>query len=260
MRVIIASEDSDVFEFSADFIHAQISKKSSSVIGLATGCTPLEIYGRLRNLFVAGELSFSDVSTFNLDEYVGLSPTSPQSYRYYMQVNLFDHVDIDPKKTHLPTCGDPQDASSVSRKYEAAILNSGGIDLQLLGIGANGHVAFNEPTSSLASRTRIKTLTDETVRDNHQFFAGGETQPNLAITMGVATIMEARQLLLVAVGDSKALAVRHMIEGAISARWPATALQNHPDVTVVLDSCAAKLLELKGYYQTTERYRASISS
>lgn len=260
MRVIITDSKPEVFAFSAEFIREQVSNKPSSVIGLATGNTPVEIYKRLTELVEAGRVSFAEVSTFNLDEYVGLSSDSAQSYRHYMQVNLFDHVDIDLESTHLPTCENADLASQVSEQYEAAIVDAGGIDLQILGIGANGHVAFNEPTSSLASRTRIKTLAVQTVRDNRQFFVDGEVQPQLAITMGVATIMDARKILLVAVGEGKALAVREMIEGAISSRWPATALQYHPDFTVVLDSSAAENLELKSYYQTAEMYRASIGT
>jgi glucosamine-6-phosphate deaminase len=206
------------------------------------------VYARLVALHKAGQADFAAARTFNLDEYVGVATDHPASFNAFMRATLFDHVNLDPARCHLPR-GDAADPEAEARAYEAAIAAAGGIDLQLLGIGRNGHLAFNEPTSSLASRTRIKTLTQATRTANAPAFAP-DPVPRHAITMGIATILEARGCVLLATGASKAGAVARMVEGALGADCPATALQLHPAATVVLDREAASRLELREYYET----------
>jgi glucosamine-6-phosphate deaminase len=202
-------------------------------------------------------LDFSRVVTFNLDEYVGLAATHPQSYRFFMQQNLFDHINVDPRDTHVPD-GRALDFDAYCEQYERMIAEEGGIDLQILGIGGDGHIAFNEPGSSLGSRTRLKTLTEETVRDNARFFGSEKDVPRLAITMGVGTILESRQCLLLAAGASKARAIRDTIEGPITAQVTASALQLHRDVIAILDHEAARLLERRDYYREVEQAQAAL--
>ncbi|MBO6637766.1 MAG: glucosamine-6-phosphate deaminase [Roseitalea sp.] len=218
------------------------------VLGLATGSTMEPVYADLVARFRTGAISFSGATTFNLDEYVGLSPDHPQSYRRTMHRLLFDHVDIDVGACHLPQ-GDAPDPHVEAQRYDAAIAAAGGIDIQLLGIGRNGHIGFNEPTSSLGARTRIKTLTRSTRQANAAFFAKPEDVPRHAITMGIANILEARHCVLVATGAAKAGAVARMIEGPLGADCPATALQLHARATVIVDGHAAAGLELIDYYQ-----------
>ncbi|WLD58791.1 glucosamine-6-phosphate deaminase [Salinispirillum sp. LH 10-3-1] len=251
MQVVILPQPFDVAQYAADFISKQIRHKPSSVLGLATGSTPIATYQALIELVRQGAVSFQHVHTFNLDEYLGIPATHPQSYRHFMNEELFNHIDIDVARTQVPD-GMSNDPIQACTRYEQAIQDAGGIDLQLLGLGRNGHIGFNEPSSSLASRTRIKTLTPATVADNARFFAPGEFQPHLSITMGIGTIMEARKILLLATGDTKASAVKTMVEGALSAACPATILQMHPQATVVLDSAAASLLEMREFYQYIE--------
>ena len=194
------------------------------------------------------QLSFKNVSTFNLDEYIGVEANNRISYRQYMNTNIFDHIDIDIQKTHIPD-GMANDPQQESKNYEKTIQDTGGIDLQILGIGSNGHIGFNEPTSSLASRTRVKTLTRSTIHDNSKLLVEGEFQPRLAITMGIATIMEAQQIALLATGESKANAVKATIEGPLSAMCPGSVLQMHPNTAVIIDDAAAHQLDLKEYYK-----------
>ena len=203
MRVIVEQGTAGVSGTGAKFVASLVRRKPTCVLGLATGSTPLGMYAELIRMHREEELDFSRVVTFNLDEYVGLGPTHPQSYRFFMQHNLFDHINIDPRNTHVPD-GRALDFEAYCEKYEKMIRDEGGIDLQVLGIGSDGHIAFNEPGSSLGSRTRLKTLTEETVRDNARFFGGEEAVPRLAITMGVGTILESRQCLLLACGSEKA--------------------------------------------------------
>ncbi|MFP6906453.1 MAG: glucosamine-6-phosphate deaminase [Verrucomicrobiota bacterium] len=247
MEIIIHADATQVATRAADFITAQLGHKPDSVLGLATGSTPVATYADLVRRHQAGSLSFAQVTTFNLDEYVGLPPDHPQSYRSFMNKNLFDQVDIDLSRTHVPD-GNAENPVEVGPAYEATIDAAGGIDLQVLGIGTNGHIAFNEPTSSLGSRTRIKTLTEQTFKDNSRSFEAGEFQPRLAITMGIQTILEARRILLLATGAAKAQAVVDMVEGAITASCPASALQMHEKTTVIIDEAAASKLTLRPYY------------
>lgn len=248
MEVIIVDTPDEVALRAADVVCRQLEEKPDSVLGLATGSTPVSLYQELIRRHQNGHLSFAQASSFNLDEYVGLAPDHPQSYRAFMQAKLFDHIDIDPARTHVPDgmASNPLDAGP---SYEAAIEAAGGIDLQILGIGRDGHIAFNEPTSSLGSRTRIKTLTEETLTDNARFFGPDDFQPHLAITMGIASILDARHILLIATGDSKAEAIADTVEGPIAAVCPASALQWHRKTQVLLDSAAANGLSLRKYYK-----------
>jgi len=249
MEVIVADSAEAVAERAAELIRLLLGRKPDAVLGLATGSTPVALYGRLVALHREGRLSFRAATTFNLDEYVGLPPDHPQSYRHFMREHLFRHVDLDPARTHLPD-GTMENPLEAGPAYEAKIRAAGGIDLQILGIGANGHIGFNEPTSSLGSRTRVKTLTPKTLADNRRFFRDGEFQPRLAITMGIATIMEARKIVLLATGRAKADAVRNAVEGPVTGVCPASALQFHPNATVVVDREAAEKLEYMDYYRT----------
>ena len=251
MRVVIENSAEAVSQFVADRIAQWVRHHPSCVLGLATGSTPLGTYRELIRLHREGSLDFSAVTTFNLDEYVGLSPSHDQSYQYFMQDNLFQHVNLSAESTHVPD-GLATDLASHCLQYEESIRDAGGIDLQLLGIGTDGHNAFNEPGSSLGSRTRLKSLTHETIRDNARFFENESEVPRLAITMGVGTIMEARQCLLLATGENKAEAIQATIEGPVTAQITASALQYHPNTIVVVDEAAGSRLQRKDYYREVE--------
>jgi glucosamine-6-phosphate deaminase len=252
VRVIIEPTAADVDRRAARFVAELVRRKPDCVLGLATGGTPLGTYRELIRLHREEGLDFSQVTTFNLDEYVGLAPSHPHSYRYFMQKNLFEHVNLDPARTHVPD-GRALDFDAHCRQYEQRIRDAGGIDLQVLGVGSDGHIAFNEPGSSLGSRTRLKTLTGETVRDNARFFGSEEQVPRLAITMGVGTILESQRCLLVALGPGKASAIRSTIEGPVTAQITASALQLHRDVVVIVDEAAGGWLERREYYAEVER-------
>ncbi|MEZ6093578.1 MAG: glucosamine-6-phosphate deaminase [Pirellulaceae bacterium] len=251
MRVVITSDIASASSRAADHIQSLIRQKSQCVLGLATGSSPLATYQELIRRYDSGEIDFSCVTTFNLDEYVGLPPTHPQSYRHFMQENLFRHINIPPQNTNIPD-GRSLNFRKHCEAYEQQIVLSGGIDLQLLGLGADGHIAFNEPGSSLGSRTRIKTLTRETIDDNARFFDRKEDVPKMAITMGVGTILDSRQCLLLAFGKHKAEAVAATIEGPVTSQVTASALQMHRDVIVILDEDAAGLLRRRDYYDQVE--------
>lgn len=248
MRVIECSSQDQAAELVAVEILAALRQKPGLVLGLATGSTPIGVYQRLVAAKRAGAADFSRVRTFNLDEYIGLPADHPQSYRHFMQAQLFDGIGLPRHHVHFPPT-DGNDLPGACRAYEQAIKSAGGIDVQLLGIGSNGHIGFNEPTSSLASRTRVKTLTDKTLADNARFYRKGEAQPQLATTMGVGTILEARRILLQSFGTKKAEAIRQAVEGPVSSFWPASALQLHPDVTFFLDADSASLLTMREYYR-----------
>ncbi|WP_026480701.1 glucosamine-6-phosphate deaminase [Ahrensia sp. 13_GOM-1096m] len=247
MKVLIFDNEENATRRVADFVLDTVTKEPNSVLGLATGGTMLALYALLCRKYHDGLVSFSDVTTFNLDEYIGLNPEHPCSYHHYMRNAFFDHVDINLSNTKIPY-GNAADPSEEAKRYESQIAQSNGIDLQLLGIGQNGHIGFNEPTSSLASRTRIKTLTESTRQANKVYFDSLNEAPKYSITMGIATILEARNLVLLATGVSKSAAVSDMIEGPISASCPASALQMHPSATIVLDQEAASQLKLTSYY------------
>jgi glucosamine-6-phosphate deaminase len=259
MRVIIETDAQAASKRAADFVVSLIQKKPNCVLGLATGSTPQLLYRELIRRHKEEGLDFSQVTTFNLDEYVGLGPAHPQSYRYFMQQNLFDHINIPPNQTHVPD-GRALDFEAHCRQYEQLIKDAGGIDLQILGIGSDGHIAFNEPGSSLGSRTRLKTLATETIRDNARFFGGEDKVPRLAVTMGVGTILESRRCLLLAFGAHKAIAVRDTVEGPITAQVTASALQLHQEVIGIFDEPAARLLVRRDYYAEVERAQSLLES
>jgi glucosamine-6-phosphate deaminase len=253
MEVVICRDAAEIGGIAADAIGALLARKPRAVLGLATGSSPLAIYDELARRCDAGLISFQRASGFTLDEYVGLPANHPERYRTVIDTVFTSRVDIAPDAVHGPD-GGAVDIPAACAAYEAAIRAAGGVDLQILGIGTDGHVAFNEPGSSLASRTRIKTLTRQTRIDNARFFDDDvESVPTHCLTQGLATIMEARHLILVATGRSKAEAVHHLVEGAVSAMWPATILQHHPHVTVLLDDSAARRLQLVDYYRETYR-------
>lgn len=251
MKVIILKDAASVAAYGANIFKKQLQKKPDSVLGLATGSTPVALYKELIDLNQAKEFSFAGVTSFNLDEYLGLEGDHPQSYRYFMNEQLFDHVDIDKANTHVPP-GNAEDPISACAQYEADIEAAGGIDIQLLGIGRNGHIGFNEPSSSLASRTRVKTLTLDTINDNSRFFADGEYQPHLSITMGIGTILESKKVVLLATGEAKAEAIAATVEGPLTAACPASALQMHKDAVIIVDEAAATKLSDKAFYKHIE--------
>ena len=247
MEVLVSSSYEEMSRTAAGMIADVLNAKPNAVLGMATGSTPLGVYKELVRLHREGRLDFAQVTTFNLDEYVGLHSTNPQSYHHFMHENFFRHVNIAPGNIYIPS-GTTSNYKSFCPWYEQRIKECGGIDLQILGIGSDGHIAFNEPGSSLSSRTRLKTLAKCTIEDNARFFDRPEDVPIYAITMGVGTILEARTLLLLATGENKASAVAQMIEGPVTAMITASALQLHPSATVLLDEPAASQLKMRDYY------------
>lgn len=221
-----------------------IREKPNAVLGLATGGTPLPLYQKL----IAMDLDWSQVTTFNLDEYVGLAKTHPQSYHSYMWENFLGKINIKPENAHIPD-GNASDIPAFCKSYEQQIKEAGGLDFQLLGIGTDGHIGFNEPSSSLASRTRIKTLTQRTRADNARFFGSEDEVPQHVITMGIGTIMEAREIMLLAFGENKSTAIAATVEGPIAALVPASILQMHPTAKIFLDERAASRLAKADYYR-----------
>ena len=225
----------------ARIIASVIHEAAKPVLGLATGSTPVPMYEELIRMYKAGRLSFSGVRSFNLDEYIGLDGTHDQSYRWFMNHNLFDHVDIDKQDTHVP-CGTGADHASDAAAYDAMIKEAGGIDVQVLGIGNNGHIGFNEPADVFIRGTHVVDLTDSTIDANTRFFSSRDEVPRQAITMGVGGIMGARKVLLLAFGKAKADAIRATVCGEIDPRVPASILQLHRDAILLLDRDAASLL------------------
>jgi glucosamine-6-phosphate deaminase len=247
MEVVIYQTYEQMSVAAAAEVAAIVRAKPDAVLGLATGSTPLGLYGELIRLHKEEGLSFSKVTTFNLDEYVGLGGDHEQSYRRFMNDNLFSQIDVPPGNTHVPD-GLAKDIPAHCREYEQQIVDAGGIDVQILGIGGDGHIAFNEPSSSLASRTRLKTLARQTIGDNARFFDRLEDVPVYAITMGVGTILEARKLILLANKKGKAAAVAAAIEGPVTSMITASALQLHPHGMAFLDDEAASELKMREYY------------
>jgi glucosamine-6-phosphate deaminase len=245
MEIIIQTTAEGATKVAASLVASVIRAKPAAVLGLATGQTPLRLYRELIGL----KLDWSRLTTFNLDEYAGISPGQPQSYHNFMWENLFQHVNISAANVNIPD-GLANDVPGFCESYERKIASAGGIDLQLLGIGSDGHIGFNEQASSLASRTRIKMLTPQTRKDNAHYFSSEEDVPHHAITMGIGTILEARRCLLLAFGRKKARAVGAAAEGPVTAMIPASALQLHPKVTMCLDAEAASELKLKDYYRS----------
>ena len=243
MKFVIMPDYDQMSRAAADAIVKQLTDKPDSVLGLATGSTPIGMYASLVSDVEAGKVSFADVSTFNLDEYLGLEPTHDQSYRYFMNDNLFDHVDIDKARTHVPSgIGDAME--EICEDYEAKIALAGGIDLQVLGIGNNGHIGFNEPREDFPVMTHTVDLTESTIEANSRLFDSIDEVPRQAVTMGIGTIMGARRIIVVANGKGKAGIVAQAFTGPVVPEVPASVLQLHPNVTVFLDADAASELEI----------------
>jgi glucosamine-6-phosphate deaminase len=244
MEIIIQPTAEDTAGIAAKVIAKLIREKPNAILGLATGSTPLPLYRALIEM----DLDWSKVVTFNLDEYIGIPREHAQSYHTFMWENLFQHVNIREENVHIPD-GNAADIPLFCKEYEESIRLAGGIDIQVLGIGTDGHIGFNEPTSSLASRTRIKSLTKQTSEDNARFFGSEEEVPKHVITMGIGTIMEARQNILLAFGANKATAIAGAVEGPITSVNPASILQMHPVVKVCIDEAAAGELERADYFR-----------
>lgn len=254
MEVIIHPDYAQLSKSAARFVADVLNSKPDAVLGLATGSTPLGVYRELVRMHREEGLDFSQVTTFNLDEYVGLGRNDPQSYHYFMHENLFRHINIAPQNIYIPS-GTTNNYGAFCEWYERRIKECGGIDLQIVGIGSDGHIAFNEPSSSLGSRTRIKTLARQTIEDNARFFERPEDVPVYAITMGVGTILEARRILMLANGKKKAKAVAGAIEGPVTSMNTASALQMHPHVISLLDEEAASELQMTEYYQWIQQHQ-----
>ncbi|MCM8804686.1 MAG: glucosamine-6-phosphate deaminase [Candidatus Omnitrophica bacterium] len=260
MRVIIVKSYEDIGKEAAKIVKDLIIKKPNAVLGLATGSTPISLYKELIRIHKEEGLDFSKVITFNLDEYYGLSGGHPQSYRYFMDENLFNGINIKKENTHVPDGTIPIDKiEEYCKKYEEMIKQAGGIDLQILGIGGDGHIAFNEPGSSIYSRTRLVALDEQTIKDNSRFFEKIEDVPRFALTMGVGTILEAKEIILLANGIKKAEVVAKAIEGPITSQITASALQLHPKVTAILDEEAASKLKRKKYYKFAHQAEEKIN-
>lgn len=250
MEVVIVDTPADAVPIVADAYSKLLADKPDAILGLATGSTPLGVYKELIRRHKEDGLSFAQARSFNLDEYVGLPEGHPEAYATFIRREFTDQVDFRPGAVKGPD-GLAADLLQAAIDYDNAIVNSGGIDLQILGIGSDGHIAFNEPMSSLGSRTRLKTLTEQTRQDNARFFDSIDEVPRLCLTQGIGTIMEARHIVMLGFGENKAATVHACIEGPIMAKWPASALQLHPHTTVVVDEAAASQLEEHDYYKTT---------
>ncbi|MBN1590702.1 MAG: glucosamine-6-phosphate deaminase [Pirellulales bacterium] len=248
MEIIVRDNADQMSRSAATVVARVLNSKPNAVLGLATGSTPLGLYKELIRMHKDEGLDFSQVTTFNLDEYVGLTKKHPQSYHYFMHENLFKHINIPTQNIYIPS-GTTDNYEAFCEWYEDQIERCGGIDLQILGIGSDGHIAFNEPTSSLGSRTRIKTLAKQTIDDNARFFDSAEEVPIYAITMGVGTILEARKLLLLANGRAKAAAVAAAVEGPVTSMITASALQLHHEAMAIVDREAASSLRMLEYYE-----------
>jgi len=245
MKILIKKTYDELSKEAAEIIKKEIQKKPNLVLGLATGSTPIGCYKELIRMYQEEGLDFFQVTTFNLDEYVGLSANHPQSYNYFMYENLFNHININHKNIHIPN-GMAENIEKYSEEYDKKIKEADGIDLQLLGIGRDGHIGFNEPGTPFDSRTHLVKLVDSTIKDNSRFFEKEEDVPTSAITMGVQTIFEAKKILLLASGENKAIICAKFIEGQITPEITASVLQKHPDTIIILDQTAAS--RLKGKY------------
>jgi glucosamine-6-phosphate deaminase len=249
MLLVLKPNEEELGREAARMVAKAVRRNPALRLGLATGNTTLGMYKELVRLHQQDGLSFSRVGTFNLDEYLGLAADHAQSFHCFMQQNFFSQVNVNPRNIHIPDGAITGNYEQYCRSYEQAIRDAGGIDLQILGIGRNGHIGFNEPTSSLGSRTRLKVLSKDTTEDNRKSFGPGERIPDCAITMGIGTILEAKRILLLASGSSKAAAIANAIEGPLTASVTASALQLHPDVTFIVDEAAGAQLKQKEYYR-----------
>ena len=257
MRVIIEKDYESMSKKAAGFVAEVVRNKPDCVLGLATGSTPVGMYKELIRMHKEEGLDFSRVTTFNLDEYYGLAPEHDQSYHYFMYDNLFNQINVPASSINVPS-GTAPDVDAFCAHYEEMIKQAGGIDIQVLGIGGDGHIAFNEPGTSLASRTHLVTLDAQTIEDNARFFEKKEDVPLSAITMGVGTILEARTCLLLANGAKKAKVVAAAVEGPITSQITSSALQMHPNTIAILDEDAASELARKEYYLHSEKILAQL--
>ena len=258
MLVVLVPDAAALDREAARIVAHRVRDKPSITLGLASGSTPLGMYRELIRLHREEGLDLSRVTTFNLDEYLGLAPSHPRSFHRFMREFFFDHVNVPASNIHVPD-GTAADLDAYCAEYERRIVEAGGIDLQVLGIGRDGHIGFNEPTSSLASRTRVKTLTAATMEDNRRVFETGEPVPECAITMGIGTILEARHILLLGAGAAKREAVAKAVEGPVTATVTASALQLHPQVTVLIDRDAAAALRHLEYYERVMHTTATLT-
>lgn len=247
MKVNILANKDEIAAAVSQQICQQVMAKPDSVLGLATGSTPIKSYAKIVATATEAEINFAKVKTFNLDEYWQVDKSDPISYHYFMHQHLFNHINLPAENIHFPE-SDSHSAELSCQQYEQQIADAGGIDLQLLGLGSNGHIGFNEPGSSLASRTRKVLLAASTIEDNKKLLSSPQDQPVSAISMGVGTILAAKKIILIATGPAKAAAVAKALEGPVSSSCPGSAIQLHPDVTIYLDHEAAQNLEHKAYY------------
>ena len=243
MRIIETKDYNDMSKKAANILSAQVIMKPNCVLGLATGSTPIGTYDQLVEWYNKGDLDFSEVTTVNLDEYKGLPRTNDQSYYYFMHQHLFDRVNIDPERTNVPNGMEP-DAEKECGRYEELIRSLGGVDLQLLGLGHNGHIGFNEPGEAFEKETHCVDLTESTIEANKRFFASADDVPKQAYTMGIKTIMQAKKILIVVSGEDKAETVKNAFFGPVTPQVPASILQMHPDVTIVADEAALSKCDL----------------
>ena len=237
MKIYVSDDYKGMSRKAANIVSAQVILNPSCVLGLATGSTPIGMYKQLIDWYNKGDLDFSQVKSVNLDEYVGLAPTHDQSYRYFMQTNLFDHVNIDPANTNVPN-GLASDPEAECERYNGVIRSMGGIDVQVLGMGHNGHIGFNEPGQAFELETHVVDLTERTIEANARFFASKDEVPKRAITMGIKSIMQARQILVVVSGEDKAEIVKKAFFGPVVPQVPASILQMHPNVVLCGDKAA----------------------
>lgn len=238
MNVLVYDNDEQIGIAAGNYMCGQVLAKPDSVLGLATGSTPLKPYGHMIKLFENGAVDFSKVTTFNLDEYCKLDVTDKNSYHTFMYDNLFNHINIPDENINFLD-GNADDLEKECKDYEMRIKNAGGIDIQLLGIGSNGHIAFNEPSDSFQRWSHVVKLKESTINDNSRFFNSIEEVPTHAVTMGIGSIMKAKRILIIATGENKANAIKQLIDGNVTPQCPASVLQFHTDVTLMLDKGAA---------------------
>ncbi|MGM8212541.1 glucosamine-6-phosphate deaminase [Virgibacillus sp. W0430] len=242
MKLIKAVDYTDMSNLACDLIVQKLKDLAEPVLGLATGSTPEGLYECLIKKNKQGEITFENTTSFNLDEYIGLADDNPNSYHYFMNEKLFDHVNIAKERAHVPS-GVAKDFTEECEQYEKMITEAGGIDVQLLGLGVNGHIGFNEPGTSFSSRTHVVELDESTRNANAHFFASGWEVPSQAISMGIETIMESKEIILLASGEKKAEAIARLLNGEVSEAFPASVLHNHANVTIIADEAARSKLK-----------------
>lgn len=241
MNVLVYDNEEQIGIAAGYYMCGQVLAKPNSVLGLATGSTPLKPYSHMIKLFKNGSVDFSKVTTFNLDEYCNLDVNDVNSYHHFMHENLFDHINIPEENINFLN-GNAEDLEQECKDYEKKIKQAGGIDIQLLGIGSNGHIAFNEPSDSFQRWSHVVALKESTIKDNSRFFASIDEVPTHAVTMGIGSIMQAKRILIIAIGENKAKAIKQLIDGNVTPECPASVLQFHTDVTLMLDKGAASLI------------------